>query len=59
MLTSGTLPDKLAALTLLVQESPVHNMAALDSLVNMTKKKGKREAMLAAGLSVLVCFPRG
>ncbi|KAK7104859.1 CCAAT/enhancer-binding protein zeta-like [Littorina saxatilis] len=48
VLTSGTLSDKMAALTLLVQESPAHNMTALDSLVNMTKKKGKREAMLAS-----------
>ena len=50
VLTSGTLSDKMAALTLLVQESPAHNMTALDTLVTMAKKKGKREAMLASGL---------
>ena len=49
VLISGTLSDKMAALTLLVQESPAHNLTALDTLVTMAKKKGKREAMLAAG----------
>nr|KAG5702117.1 hypothetical protein BaRGS_010383 [Batillaria attramentaria] len=48
VLTSGTLSDKMAALTLLVQESPLHNLAAIDTLVSMSRKKGKREAMLAS-----------
>ena len=47
---SCTSSVKMAALTLLVQESPAHNMTALDTLVTMAKKKGKREAMLASGL---------
>ena len=50
VLTSGTLSDKMAALTVLVQESPAHNLTAIDMLVAMAKKKGKREAMLASGL---------
>ncbi|GFO27381.1 CCAAT/enhancer-binding protein zeta-like, partial [Plakobranchus ocellatus] len=47
VLASGTLSDKMAALTLLVQESPLHNMSSLDSLISMAGKKGKREAMMA------------
>lgn len=49
VLVSGTLSDKIAALTLLVQESPVHCLHSLDSLVAMAKKKGMRECMMAAG----------
>ncbi|VDI28213.1 ribosome biogenesis protein MAK21 [Mytilus galloprovincialis] len=48
VLSSGTLGDKIAALTLLVQESPIQNLTSLESLINMTKKKGKRECMMAA-----------
>lgn len=49
VLTTGTLTDKVAALTLLVQESPVHNLQNLESLLNMCRKKSKRESMVAAG----------
>lgn len=49
VLSSGTLSDKVAALTLLVQESPVHTLASLDSLLAMAAKKGKRESILAIG----------
>ncbi|OWF52318.1 CCAAT/enhancer-binding protein zeta-like [Mizuhopecten yessoensis] len=48
VLVSGTLSDKIAALTLLVQESPIHCLNSLDSLIAMAKKKGKRECMMAA-----------
>ncbi|XP_061172895.1 CCAAT/enhancer-binding protein zeta-like [Saccostrea echinata] len=48
VLTTGTLTDKVAALTLLVQESPVHNLQNLEGLVNMCRKKNKRESMIAA-----------
>ncbi|ESP02919.1 hypothetical protein LOTGIDRAFT_206059 [Lottia gigantea] len=37
----------MAALTLLIQESPIHNLNSLESLVNMARKKGKRECILA------------
>ncbi|KAI8788116.1 CCAAT/enhancer-binding protein zeta [Biomphalaria glabrata] len=47
VLSSGTLSDKMAALTLLIQESPLHNMVSLDTLISMSSKKGKREAMMA------------
>ncbi|KAL8624396.1 hypothetical protein ACOMHN_012796 [Nucella lapillus] len=48
VLSSGTLSDKMAALMVLVQESPLHNLNALDMLIAMANKKGKREAMLAS-----------
>ncbi|CAL1536969.1 unnamed protein product [Lymnaea stagnalis] len=47
VLTSGTLTDKMAALTLLVQETPIHNLSSLDTLISMSSKKGRREAMMA------------
>ena len=46
---SGTLSDRLSALTLLVQSSPVHNTKALDTLKNMSGKAGggKNESLKA------------
>jgi len=37
---AGTLSDRLSALTLLVQSSPMHNTRALDTLKNMAGKAG-------------------
>lgn len=48
---SGTLSDRLSALTLLVQSSPLHNVKALDSLKSMAERgkgKGGREESLKA-----------
>lgn len=47
MLSSGTLTDKLGAMTSLVQNDPVHNLDIIDNLFTMANKKGKREAQLA------------
>ena len=47
VLKNGTLTDKVAALTLLVQENPLCRLSPLESLVAMTQKKGKRESMSA------------
>lgn len=52
VLSAGTLGDKVAALTLLVQESPVHTLVSLDSLLAMASKKGKRESILATGTPI-------
>ena len=42
ILQSGTLSDRLSALTLLVQSSPLHNTKALEALRNLAEKaKGK------------------
>jgi len=46
VLKSGTLSDKVAAMTLLVQESPVHRFATLEALVGMAKS-GKHAAKMA------------
>ncbi|KAG8839027.1 hypothetical protein FRB91_007236, partial [Serendipita sp. 411] len=40
VLSSGTLSDRLSALTLMVQASPVHNMRALEGLKALAMKKG-------------------
>lgn len=43
----GTLSDRISALTLLVQSSPVHNLKHMDNLLNMTRKKSREEASRA------------
>lgn len=48
IVSSGTLSDKQAALQLFIAESPVHNLSSLDSLIAMSKKKGRRECITAA-----------
>ncbi|KAH8104675.1 CBF-domain-containing protein [Cristinia sonorae] len=51
ILTQGTLSDRLSALTLLVQGSPVHNSKALEQLKGMAERgrgKGGREEGLKA-----------
>ncbi|KAG8750702.1 hypothetical protein FRC14_000295 [Serendipita sp. 396] len=40
VLSSGTLSDRLSALTLMVQASPVHNIRALEGLKALAMKKG-------------------
>ncbi|XP_065202872.1 CCAAT/enhancer-binding protein zeta [Planococcus citri] len=43
MAKSGTSSDKVAALALMVQESPVFNLSSLSSLVNMAKVSKKHQ----------------
>ena len=38
------------------QESPVHTLSSLDSLLSMASKKGKRECILAVGELLLQRF---
>ncbi|XP_077990982.1 CCAAT/enhancer-binding protein zeta-like [Glandiceps talaboti] len=47
VIKSGTLGDKMAALTVMIQDSSIHNFGKLDTLIAMTKKKGRREAIMA------------
>ncbi|KAJ2516681.1 RNA-binding ribosome biosynthesis protein mak21 [Coemansia sp. RSA 1939] len=57
ILSSGTLTDRVSALTLIVQESPVHNLKSLGHLMNMVGKKNRREALLAVGsVKDLMCI---
>ena len=47
VLKNGTLPDKMSAYSVLLQEDPVHNFASLEALVNMISLKSRRPCMLA------------
>ncbi|XP_064489791.1 CCAAT/enhancer-binding protein zeta-like [Ornithodoros turicata] len=47
VLSKGTLADKVAAHTLLIQDSPVHNLSSLDTLISMVSPKGKKECLMA------------
>ncbi|CAG8608379.1 40985_t:CDS:10, partial [Gigaspora margarita] len=47
MLKSGTLKDKISTLSVLVDESSIHAVHALDTLMSMAKKKGRDEAVQA------------
>ena len=44
-MSSGTLSDKVSALTLVVQESPVHNMQALENLLGLARKRSRGQAV--------------
>ena len=45
VIASGTLSDKISALTLAVQDSPVHNVKALETLVGLAKKRSRAQAV--------------
>ncbi|KAL1955791.1 hypothetical protein VTO42DRAFT_8111 [Malbranchea cinnamomea] len=45
IVTSGTLSDKISALTLAVQESPVHNTKALEALIGLARKRSRAQAV--------------
>uniref|UniRef100_A0A060T4W5 ARAD1B03190p n=1 Tax=Blastobotrys adeninivorans TaxID=409370 RepID=A0A060T4W5_BLAAD len=45
LLSSGTLSDKISALTLLIQESPLHSIKYLDQLLGLCRKKARRTAL--------------
>ena len=48
-MSTGTLSDKISALTLSVQESPVHNMKALEGLVGLASKRSRGQAVEVLG----------
>lgn len=47
IITSGTLNDKVSALTLMFRESPLHGIKTLDTLMAMGRKKGRNESVMA------------
>ncbi|MCJ1245014.1 hypothetical protein MMC30_002215 [Trapelia coarctata] len=49
IMSAGTLSDKISALTLSVQESPIHNMRALENLVALAKKRSRGQAVEVLG----------
>ncbi|NWU90272.1 CEBPZ protein, partial [Upupa epops] len=48
VVSSGTLADRMAAMTLLIQDSAVHSVHFIEALVNLVKKKGGRNQSLMA-----------
>lgn len=52
IMTSGTLSDRVSALTLSIQESPLHNRKAFESLITLAGKKSRGQAIAALGAIV-------
>ncbi|KAK4143302.1 CBF/Mak21 family-domain-containing protein [Dichotomopilus funicola] len=52
IMSSGTLSDKISALTLSIQESPLHNRKSFDSLVTLAGKRSRGQAIAALGALV-------
>lgn len=48
IVSSGTLADRMAAMTLLIQDAAVHSLQFIETLVNMIKKQGSRRQSLMA-----------
>jgi len=44
-MASGTLSDKISALTLISQESPLHTMKSLETLLGLARKKSRSQAV--------------
>ena len=42
---SGTTQDRVLALTVMFEESPIHNLHCFETLLNITKKDIKRETI--------------
>lgn len=47
IMASGTMEDKVSALTLLVQESPLHTTKAFEQLLGLSRKKSRNAALAA------------
>jgi ribosome biogenesis protein MAK21 len=52
IMSSGTLNDKVSALTLAIQESPLHNIRAFDALMTLASKRSRAQAIGAIGALV-------
>ncbi|XP_009070901.1 PREDICTED: CCAAT/enhancer-binding protein zeta, partial [Acanthisitta chloris] len=48
VVSSGTMADRMAAMTLLIQDSAVHSLQFVENLVNLIKKKGSRQQSFMA-----------
>ncbi|XP_070705152.1 CCAAT/enhancer-binding protein zeta [Pempheris klunzingeri] len=48
VVSSGVLADRMAAMTVLIQDAPVHTLEHVENLVSMVKKKGGRRLGLMA-----------
>lgn len=56
-MSTGTLTDKVSALTLAIQESPVHNIRAFEALASLASKKSRAQAIGAIGALVDLLGP--
>lgn len=48
VVSSGVLADRMAAMTVLIQDAPVHSLEHMENLIAMVKKKGSRRMGLMA-----------
>ncbi|KAJ8270964.1 hypothetical protein GJAV_G00121250 [Gymnothorax javanicus] len=48
VVSTGTLADRMAAMTLLIQDAPVHSLQFVENLVSLIKKKGGRRQNIMA-----------
>lgn len=48
VVSAGVLADRMAAMTVLIQDAPVHTLEHIENLVSMVKKKGSRRMGLMA-----------
>ncbi|XP_053314606.1 CCAAT/enhancer-binding protein zeta [Spea bombifrons] len=48
VVSTGTLTDRMAAMTVLLQDAPVHTLQFVENLVNLLKKKGSKRQNLMA-----------
>uniref|UniRef100_A0A673GST9 CCAAT/enhancer-binding protein zeta n=1 Tax=Sinocyclocheilus rhinocerous TaxID=307959 RepID=A0A673GST9_9TELE len=48
VVSTGTLTDRMAAMTVLIQDAPIHSLEHVESLVSLVKKKGSRRQGLMA-----------
>lgn len=48
VVSSGTLADRMAAMTVLIQDAPLHTVEYVENLVSMVKKRGSRRMGLMA-----------
>lgn len=49
IMAKGTVSDKIAAFTVIIQENPVCNLEALRNLVGMVKVSKKKECVTVIG----------
>ncbi|KAI0489842.1 CBF-domain-containing protein [Xylaria cf. heliscus] len=57
IMSSGTMSDKVSALTLAIQESPVHNIKAFENLMGLGAKRSRGPALTALAALVDLLGP--
>lgn len=48
VVSAGTLADRMAAMTVLIQDAPVHTLHFVENLINLLRKKGSKRQNLMA-----------